>query len=74
MLPYEHICSFTSMVNRKMTSKPWVSSRVGDWLRKNYSANAKEVQDKLKDEFHINATYNKTWSGMRDALDQIHGS
>jgi hypothetical protein len=62
------------MIDRKMASKSWVSSRVGDWLRKNPSAGAKEVQNKLEDEFHIKVTYNKAWSGRKATLDQIHGS
>jgi hypothetical protein len=61
------------MVDGKMASSSWVSERVGDWLRKNPSAGAKEVKSKLEDEFHVKVTYNKAWEGRRAALNQIHG-
>jgi hypothetical protein len=70
----EHTCSSTTMVDGKMASKLWVSDRVGDWLRKHPSAGAKEVQNKLEDEFHVIVFYNKAWSGRQVALDQIHES
>jgi hypothetical protein len=47
---------------------------VTNWLRKNPSAGAKEVKRKLEDDFHVNVTYNKAWSGRQTVLDQIHGS
>jgi hypothetical protein len=74
VLPAEHMCPSTTMADGKMASKSWVSDRVGDWLRKHPSAGAKEVQNKLEDEFHVKVSYNKAWSGRQVALDQIHGS
>jgi hypothetical protein len=62
------------MVDGNMISRSWVSGRVTDWLRKNPSAGAKEVKNKLEDEFHVKVTYNKAWVGRQAALDQIHGS
>jgi hypothetical protein len=74
VLPHEHTCSSTTTIDGKIVSKSWVSNRVTDWLRKNPSAGAKEVQSKLEDDFHVKVTYNKAWSGRHAALDQIHGS
>jgi hypothetical protein len=74
VLPVEHTCLSTTMVDGMMASKSWVFDRVRDWLRKHPSAGAKEVQNKLEDEFHIKVSYNKAWSGRQIALDQIHGS
>jgi hypothetical protein len=47
------------MVDGMMASKSWVSDSVRDWLQKHPSARAKEVQNKLEDEFHIKVSYNK---------------
>jgi hypothetical protein len=74
ILPHQHTCPSTSMLDGKMTSRAWVKERVGDWLRKNLTVGAKEVKNKLEDEFHVKLTYNKAWYGRRDALDQIHRS
>ncbi|XP_078153161.1 uncharacterized protein LOC144548368 [Carex rostrata] len=73
LLPDEHTCPSTTMVDGKMASKSWVSDRVGDWLRKHPSAGAKEVKNKLEDEFHVKVTYRKAWLGRQGAIDQIHG-
>jgi hypothetical protein len=62
----------TTTTDGKMVSKSWVSDRVIDWLRKNSLAGAKEVKNKLKDDFHVKMTYNKAWSGRQAALNQIH--
>jgi hypothetical protein len=74
VLPHEHTCLSTTTVDGKMVSKSWVSHRVTDWLRKNLLAGVKEVKNKLKDDFHVNVTYNKAWSGRQAALNQIHES
>lgn len=74
MLPHEHTCPSTTMVDGKMTCKSWVSDRVTDWMKKNPSAGAKDVKNKLEDEFHVKVSYNKAWSGREAALNQIHGS
>jgi zinc finger SWIM domain-containing protein 3 len=74
ILPHEHSCPSTTMVDGKMASSSWVSDRVGDWLRKNPLAGAKEVKNKLEDEFHVKVSYGKAWSGRKNALEQIHGS
>ncbi|XP_078176238.1 uncharacterized protein LOC144569652 [Carex rostrata] len=62
------------MVDGKMASSSWVSDRVGDWLRKNPSAGAKAVKNKLEDEFHVKVSYDKAWLGRKAALGQIHRS
>jgi hypothetical protein len=59
VLSHEHTYSSTSMLNGKMTSQSWVKERVGDWLRKNLTVGAKEVKNKLEDDFHVKLTYNK---------------
>jgi hypothetical protein len=72
MLPHTHTCPSTTMVEGKMTTMSWVSDRVGDWLRRNPSVGAKQVQNKLEDEFHVKLTYSKAWRGMQDALYLLH--
>jgi hypothetical protein len=74
VLPHEHTCPSTSMVDGNMASKSWISERVGDWLRKNPSAGAKAVKNKLEDEYHIKVSYDKAWKGRKAALEQIHGT
>jgi hypothetical protein len=61
------------MVDGKIVSQSWVSDRVVDWLRKDTSVGAKEVKNKLKEDFHVKVMYGKAWSGRQAALEQIHG-
>ncbi|XP_078176830.1 uncharacterized protein LOC144571420 [Carex rostrata] len=45
VLPHDHSCPATTMVDGKMASSSWVSDKVGDWLRKNPSVGANEVKN-----------------------------
>jgi hypothetical protein len=42
-------------------------------LKKNPSKCPKECKEKLEDDYGIKLKYSKAWSGMKVALEQIHG-
>jgi hypothetical protein len=56
-----------------MTSQGWCADRLGDWVKKNPTKRAKDAKDKLEGDFGIKLKYSKAWSGLKVALDQIHG-
>lgn len=56
-----------------MASQGWCADRLADWLKKNPTKGATDCKDKLEDDFGIRLKYSKAWSGMKVALDQIHG-
>jgi hypothetical protein len=46
---------------------------MAEWLRKNPKKTAKDAKEKLEEEYGIKLKYSKAWSGMKVALEQIHG-
>jgi hypothetical protein len=73
-LPFEHNCPTTKLSNCKIASQGWIADRLGDWVKKNPDVGAAKARAKLQNEYNIKFEYNKTWYGMKVALDQIHGS
>ena len=57
-----------------MASQGWCADRLGDWVKKNPKKGAKEAKDKLEGDYGIQLKYSKAWSGLKLALDQIHGT
>ena len=55
-----------------MASQGWCADRIGDWV-KNPTKGAKEAKKKLEGDFRIKLKYSKVRSGLKVALDQIHG-
>jgi hypothetical protein len=51
----------------------WCVDRLRDWVKKNPSCRLKDAKDKLEGDFGIKLKYSKAWSGLKVALDQIHG-
>ena len=56
-----------------MASQGWCVDRIGDWVKNNPTKGAKEAKKKLEGDFGIKLKYSKVWSGLKVALDQIHG-
>jgi len=73
VLPFEHNCSTTKLVEGKMATQDWVADRIGDWIKRNPQKGAKDAKDKLESEYGVKLKYSKAWSGMKLALEQIHG-
>jgi len=46
---------------------------LADWLKKNPTKRASDCRDKLETDFGIKLKYSKAWSGMKIAMDKIHG-
>ena len=56
-----------------MASQGWCADKIGDSVKNNPTKGAKEAKKKLEDHFGIKLKYSKVWSGLKVALDQIHG-
>jgi len=74
VLPAAHNCATTKLREGKMASQGWCADRLGDWVKKNPKKGAKEAKDKLEGDYGIQLKYSKAWSGLKLALDQIHGT
>jgi len=73
VLPADHNCPSTKLLVGKMASQGWCADRLGEWVKKNPNKKAKDAKDKLEGDYGIKLKYSKAWSGMKVALDQIHG-
>lgn len=73
VLPFEHKCASTKLREGKMATQGWVADRLGDWLKNNPKKGAKDARGKLQEQYEIKLKYSKAWSGMKLALEQIHG-
>ena len=73
MLPVDHECATTKLTVGRMASQGWCADRLGDWIKKNPTKRAKDAKDKLEGDYGIKLKYSKAWSGLKVALDQIHG-
>jgi len=56
-----------------MATQGWCADRLADWLKKNPTKGATDCRDKLEGDYGIKLKYSKAWSGMKVALEQIHG-
>jgi len=56
-----------------MASQGWCADRLGEWVKNNPTKGAKDAKDKLEGDFGIKLKYSKAWSGLKVALEQIHG-
>jgi hypothetical protein len=50
-----------------------VADRLTDWLKKNPNKDPKAAKEKIEGDYGIKVKYNKAYSGMQLALQQIHG-
>ncbi|KAF0887507.1 hypothetical protein E2562_002237 [Oryza meyeriana var. granulata] len=73
VLPYEHNCASTKLHEGKMATQGWCADRLSDWVKKYPNKGAKEAKLKLQEDYQIKLKYSKAWSGMKLALEQIHG-
>jgi len=60
-------------VEGKMAIQGWVADRLSDWVKKNPHRGTKGAKEKLESDYRIKLKYFKAWSGMKVALEQIHG-
>ena len=56
-----------------MATQGWCADRLGDWLKRNPTKGPKDCKEKLERDYGIKLKYSKAWSGMKVALEQIHG-
>jgi hypothetical protein len=56
-----------------MTTQGWCADRLADWLKKNPTKGPADCKEKLESDYGIKVKYSKAWSGMKVALEQIHG-
>jgi len=56
-----------------MATQDWCADRLGDWLKKNPTKGPGDYKDKLEGDYGIKLKFSKAWSGMKVALEQIHG-
>jgi hypothetical protein len=56
-----------------MATQDWCVDRLGNWLNKNPTKGLGDCKDKLEGDYGIKLKYSKAWSGMKVALEQIHG-
>ena len=56
-----------------MATQGWCADRLADWLKKNPTKGASDCKEKLETDYGIKLKYSKAWSGMKVALEQIHG-
>ena len=57
-----------------MASQGYCVDRLVDWLKKNPTKGATDYKDKLDEDYGIKLKYSQAWSGMKCALEQIHGT
>ena len=69
----EHKCATTKLQETKMATQGWVVERLGDWLKRHPTKTPIDCKDKLEGDYGIKLKYSKAWSGMKVALEQIHG-
>src|SRR6266542_1736460 len=56
-----------------MATQDWFADRIGDWIKRNPKKGAKDANEKVESEYGVKLKYSKAWSGMKLALEQIHG-
>lgn len=74
VLPFEHTCSSTKLHKGKMATQGWCADRLSDWIKKNPSKGPTDARKKLEERYAIKLKYSKAWSGMKKAMEQIHGT
>jgi hypothetical protein len=70
----DHNFPTTKLVEGKTASQGWCADRIGEWVKKNPTKGAKEAKEKLESDYDIKLKYSKAWSGLKVALEQIHGT
>jgi len=48
VLPAEHNCPTSKLVEGKMATQGWVADRLSDWVKKNPHKGTKEAKEKLR--------------------------
>jgi hypothetical protein len=57
-----------------MATQDWCAVRLGDWFKKNPTKGPGGCKEKLEGDYGIKLEYSKAWSGMKVALEKIHGN
>lgn len=71
MVPFEHNCPTTKLMEGKIATQEWVADRLSDWVKKNPQKGPKDAKEKVEEQYEIKLKYSKAWAGMKIAL--IHG-
>lgn len=66
--PY-HDCASTSKVTGMEASAAWIANRVKPMLIKNLSLGARELKDRLEDQFTVTLSYNKVWEVSKVCIE-----
>ena len=56
-----------------MATQGWVADRLSEWVKHNPSKGAKDAKEKVEQDYGIKLKYSKAWSGLKLALEQVHG-
>jgi len=56
-----------------MANNHWVKDRVINWLREDPTIGAKDLKQKLEENFCVQLSYYVVWDGKQMALDEIMG-
>ncbi|XP_015696577.1 uncharacterized protein LOC102717739 isoform X2 [Oryza brachyantha] len=73
VLHAKHNCPSTKLHENKMATQGWCADRLADWVKQNPRKKAKDAKEKLEQDYDIKLKYSKAWSGLKSALEQIHG-
>jgi len=69
----EHNCVSSCRMRTTTPSKNWVASKAESILRVTPDMGAKELQDKLEQQYHVTLFYDTVWRGRELALDKVYG-
>lgn len=70
----KHNCASTQRNEKaKNATKAWICERVMDWLRKDATIGASELERRLHEKYHIHIPYKRVHAGRSIALDKIYG-
>ncbi|WVZ73610.1 hypothetical protein U9M48_021896 [Paspalum notatum var. saurae] len=69
----EHNCESSSRMRTTTPSKNWVASKAESILRVTPDMGAKELQNKLEQQYHVTLLYDTVWRGREIALDKVYG-
>ncbi|WVZ96491.1 hypothetical protein U9M48_042123 [Paspalum notatum var. saurae] len=73
LLCEDHDCVSNRRIETTAPSKNWVASKAENILRHKPDMGAKELQDKLQEQYGVTLVYDTVWRGREIALDKVYG-
>lgn len=73
VVPAQHNCPTTKLWESKMATQGWIANMLSEWMKNTPSKRAKDAKDKVEGDYGIKLKYSKVWSGLKLALEQVHG-